>query len=197
MRIPSSANTAPLTGIISAKSGQISCARSITARVVGEGVRDDVAERQQHGAEEARRTRRDQPIIRRAAARAPAASPPPSIRPTITCPAIATASSTSAMKTNSWKAIWCAAEGRRADPREHRRADEERRQQRRRAHGDLAADARQRAGSAASRGGSRAARSAGRGRTPRPCRPARSPCPTRSRPGPSRSRRRTAPRGRR
>ena len=48
-------------------------------------------------------------IIRRAARCAPSASPAPSERPTITCPAIAIASSTSARKTNSWKAIWCAA----------------------------------------------------------------------------------------
>ena len=49
-----------------------------------------------------------QPIIRVAAARAPLASPAPSMRPTITWPAIAIASSTSARKTNSWNAIWCA-----------------------------------------------------------------------------------------
>ena len=30
------------------------------------------------------------------------------MRPTITCPAIAIASSTSARKTHSWNAIWCA-----------------------------------------------------------------------------------------
>ena len=47
-------------------------------------------------------------MIRTEAARAPAASPAPSIPPTITCAAIASASSTSARNTNSWKAIWCA-----------------------------------------------------------------------------------------
>ena len=47
----------------------------------------------------------DQPIIRTAAAWAPASSPAPSIRPTITCPAIATASSTRARKMKSSNAI--------------------------------------------------------------------------------------------
>ena len=46
--------------------------------------------------------------MRLAAARAPSASPAPSIRPIITCPAIAIASSTSARNTHSWNAIWCA-----------------------------------------------------------------------------------------
>ena len=46
--------------------------------------------------------------MRSAASRAPAASPAPSMPPTITCPAIASASSTSARNTNSWKAIWWA-----------------------------------------------------------------------------------------
>ena len=107
IRIPSSANTAPLAGIISANSHQISCARSITAGslVKARGIRSPKASSSTPNAAPAAT---DQPIIRTAAARAPEASPPPSIRPTMTWPAMASASSTSARKTKSWKAIWCA-----------------------------------------------------------------------------------------
>ena len=51
----------------------------------------------------------DSSSIRRAAAKASSASPAPSARPTITWPAMAMASSTSARKPKSWKAIWWAA----------------------------------------------------------------------------------------
>ena len=145
MRIPSSANTAPLAGIISAKSHQISCACAITAVVARERARDDVAEREQHERRTAAPTTTDQPIIRSDAARAPGrVAARRACRPTITCAAIASASSTSARNTNSWNAIWCAPSDGRADAREHGRGDEERAEQRGRAHRDLDADPHQR-----------------------------------------------------
>ena len=70
--------------------------------------RDGVAEREQDQRRTAPPIATDQPIMRIAAARAPSASDAPSIRPIITCPAIAIASSTSARNTHSWNAIWCA-----------------------------------------------------------------------------------------
>ena len=59
IRIPSSAKTAPLAGISSAKIHQISCACGDDRVVAGEGVRDHVAEREQHAAED--RAERDRP----------------------------------------------------------------------------------------------------------------------------------------
>ena len=107
MRMPSSANTAPAAGISAANSGHIACARSITARsgVNARGITSSSASRATANAQP---SSTDQPIIRTAAARAPSGSPAPSMRPTITWPAIAIASSTSARKMKSWNAIWCA-----------------------------------------------------------------------------------------
>ena len=145
MRIPSSANTAPAAGISAANSGHIACARSITAVVGGEGVRQHVRQARAARAANSVPTTTDQPIIRTDAARAPSGSPAPSIRPTSTCPAIAIASSTSARKMKSWNAIWCApSDGAptRASTAEATRNDAS---SARRAHRDLAADLHQRA----------------------------------------------------
>ena len=87
----------------------------------------------------------DSSSIRRAAAKASSASPAPSARPTMTCPAMAIASSTSARKPKSWKAIWWAATRRRADARAHGGGEHEAAQQRRRAHEELGADRHERA----------------------------------------------------
>ena len=107
MRMPSSAKTTPANGCIRANSGHTSCAwRSTAGSSVNASGSTPVSA--SSAAPNAAPTANDQPIIRRPAAYARSASPAPSIRPTITCAAIATASSTNARKTKIWNAIWCA-----------------------------------------------------------------------------------------
>ncbi len=107
IRIPSSANTAPLAGCMSANSSQISWARSTTSSSPVKA-RGTTSIRASMTSPKTAPAATPHSIIRRAAACAASASPAPSVRPTITWPAIAIASSTSARNTNSWKAIWCA-----------------------------------------------------------------------------------------
>ena len=75
------------------------------ARIARERPRQRMRERREHEGEGERRSTTDHPIMRTAASYAPSASPAPSIRPTITWPAIARASRTSARKMKSWYAI--------------------------------------------------------------------------------------------
>ena len=195
MRIPSSAKTTAAAGCMSANSGHRSGARSITsgsavnARGTTSREREEDAAEGQAGRERPARTcaarRRRRRRRRRRLAR----------RPTMTWPAIAIASSTSARKTKSWKAIWCAREGGRAERAQTALASTKPpssaavRTKSWRAHAHQRADARE--------VGRARTRAAARRRTRRPSPAARSPCPTPSRRGPSRSRRRTAARGRR
>ena len=83
-------------------------------------------------------------MMRRPSARAPAASPAPSARPTRTCPAMASASRTSARNVKMPKATWWAAREGAPARAATAPASEEAGQQRRGAHEDLRADRRQR-----------------------------------------------------
>ena len=152
-------------------------------------------------AEQRSRTASDQPDHPpRGGAARPSPSPAPSIRPTSTWPAIAIASSTSARKMNSWKAIWWAPSDAAPMRAQHGAGDDER---------DAAAQPCGRRSAPPIRSerrsmprrerrtAARRRRAAAARRTPRPSRAARSPCPAPSRPGPSRSRRRAAARARR
>ena len=139
MRIPSSANTTPLSGCMTMNSGQSASARSMTA-----GSSVNACGSRSRPRKSTRPTRRlnasDQPMTRLPAATAPSTSPAPSMRPTSTCAAIATASSTSAMKMKMPKAIWCAASDGSPTLREHGARREERDEQRRRAQEELPRD---------------------------------------------------------
>ena len=108
MRIPSSAKTTAATGHSAQNSGHRSWAWSMTSGSVV-NARGITSARARKTPPMTSPATSDSSIMRRAAAKASSASPAPSARPTMTCPAIAIASSTRARKPKSWKAIWWAA----------------------------------------------------------------------------------------
>ena len=120
MRMPSSAKTDAAERPHQANSGHIACARSSTAGSLVNSAREHVAQREQDAADEEPGADRPLEHPPRRGDGAPPASPAPSARPTITWPAIAIASSTSARKMKSWKAIWWAPSDGCADARADR-----------------------------------------------------------------------------
>ena len=196
MRMPSSANTAPLIGISAANSHQISCARSTTSASPVNACGSTLVEREQRR----RRTRRRPRPTTGSRAPPPRAPARRRRRRAGGRPAPARRSPARRAQREEHEQLerdLVRGQRRRADAREHRRGDEERAEQRGRAHGDLAADPHQRLHAARARGGSKPGAPLDLPRTRGPSRPARSPSPTPSRRGPSRSRRRTAARARR